>query len=94
MFAGVCSHVDYFNVRTAKFDNFATLLKCTPRPKAIHFSWLESEFFCVCCLVNRGSTDELGKDFQWYCLTSQGSPAVTQYVVYVESSSLLHGIKP
>ena len=28
------------------------------RPKAIHFSWLGSELF-VCCLVHRGSTDDL-----------------------------------
>ena len=49
-------------------DNFAALFNCTPvdwasdymmgRPKAIHFSWLGSELF-VCCLVHRGSTDDL-----------------------------------
>ena len=26
-------------------------------------------------------------DFLWYCLTSQGSPAATQHVASVESSS-------
>ena len=49
-------------------DNFAALLNCTsldrasdsmmPRPKAIHFSWLGPELF-VCCLVHRGSIDDL-----------------------------------
>ena len=28
-------------------------------------------------------------DFQWCCLTDQGSPSVMQHIVYVESSSLL-----
>ena len=49
-------------------DNFSALFNCTPvdrasdsimvRPKAFHFSWLGPEFF-VCCLVHRGSTDNL-----------------------------------
>ena len=48
-------------------DNFVALFNCTPvdrasdsmmaRPKAIHFSWLEPDLFC--CLVHRGSTDDL-----------------------------------
>ena len=33
-----------------------TLLR--PRLKAIHFNWLGPELF-VCCLVKRGSTDDL-----------------------------------
>ena len=33
-------------------------------------------------------------DFPWCCLAIKGSPAVTQHVVYVESSSLLlHSIR-
>ena len=46
-------------------DNFAALFNCTPvdrvsdsRTKAIHFCWLGPELF-VCCLVHRGSTDDL-----------------------------------
>ena len=49
-------------------NNFAALFNYTPvdrasdssmaRPKAIHFSQLGPELF-VCCLVNRGSTDDL-----------------------------------
>ena len=48
--------------------NIAALYYCTPvdrasasmmaRPKAIHFSWLGPEL-SVCCLVRRGSTDDL-----------------------------------
>ena len=49
-------------------DDFSALFNCTPvdrasdsmmaRPKAIHFSWLGPELY-VCCLVQRGSTDDL-----------------------------------
>ena len=76
-------------------NNFAALLTCTPmdrasdsmmvRLKAIHLSWLGPELF-VCCLVLRGSTDDL---LLWCCLTDKGSPSVMQHVVSVESSSLL-----
>ena len=48
--------------------NFAALFNCTQvdrasdsmiaRPKAIHFSLLGPELF-VCCVVHRGSTDDL-----------------------------------
>ena len=31
----------------------------------------------------------LALDFQWCCLTDQGSPSVMQHIVSVESSSLL-----
>ena len=50
-------------------DNFAALFNCTPvyrasdslmvRPKAIHFSWLGPGRAFVCCLIHRGSTDDL-----------------------------------
>ena len=50
-------------------DNLAALIDCTPldrasdsmmtRPKAINFSWLGPEPPFVCCLVHRGSTDDL-----------------------------------
>ena len=49
-------------------DNFAALFSCTPvdqasgsmmaRPKAINFSWLGPELFCL-LLVHRGSSDGL-----------------------------------
>ena len=51
-------------------DNFAALFNCTPVDRAldsmmaptfsyiIHFCWLGPELF-VCCLVHRGSTDDL-----------------------------------
>ena len=32
---------------------------------------------------------ELSEDFQWCCLTDQGSSSVMQHIVAVESSSLL-----
>ena len=40
----------------------------------------------------RGSINRLysfAPDFQWCCLTDQGSPSVMQHIVSVESSSLL-----
>ena len=55
-------------INSITVDNFGALFNCTPvdrasdsmmaRPKAIHFSWLGPELF-VCCLVHRGSTDDL-----------------------------------
>ena len=41
-------------------------------------SWDRSSF--VCCLVRRGSTDDLlfASDFHWCCLADQGSLSVTQ----------------
>ena len=75
-------------------DNFAALLNCTPVDRAfpdlkplILVGWDRSSF--VCCLFHRSS---FASDFQW--LEDQGSPSVMQYVVFVESSSLLlHSIK-
>ena len=45
----------------------------------------------MCCLDHRGSTDDLliASDFQWCCLTDQGSPSVMQHIESVESSSSL-----
>ena len=85
-------------------DNFAALLNYTPidrasdslmaRPKEIIIvGWDHSSF--VCCLVHRGSTDDLLLQIFCGCLADQGSPTVTQHFVAFESSSLLlHCIKP
>ena len=59
---------------------------------AIHFRWLESELFRPLLGPTGLNWFSLTSDFQWCCLTSQGSPVATQHVVSVESSSLiLHG---
>ena len=48
--------------------------------------------FFNCTPVGRASDSMMAptySDFQWCCLTDQGSPSVMQYIVSVESSSLL-----
>ena len=77
-------------------DNFAALFNCTPvdrasdsimTPTFFLVGWDRSSF--VCCLVHRGSTDDLLLLQIGVVLAVKGSPAVTQYVVCVESLSLL-----
>ena len=71
-------------------DNFVAALFYQTDLKLFILAGLDQSSF-VCCLVHRGSTDDLRL---WCCLADQGSPFVTQHVVYVESSSLLlHSIK-
>ena len=75
-------------------DNFAALLNCTQVDRAsdsmmvFHFSWLRPELFSL-LLIERGSTDDLLL-LQIFSGAVQGSRTVTQHIVSVESSSLLH----
>ena len=39
--------------------------------------------------TNMTITNRVNSDFQWCCLTDQGSPSVMQHIVSAESSSLL-----
>ena len=57
-----------------------------PDLKLFIFSWLGPELSSVAW-----STGALAfaSDFQWCCLTDQGSPSVMQHIISVESSSLL-----
>ena len=50
------------------------------------YKFLLCNFFCVFFLADDSS---FASDFQWCCLTDQGSPSVMQHIVSVESSSLL-----
>ena len=52
------------------------------RSKAIHFNWLGRSFGRPG--LNRRSS--FAPDFQWCCLTSNGSPVVTQHILSVEYS--------
>ena len=80
-------------------DGYAALFNCTPvdrasdsiwpRPKAIHFSWLGPELLSVAWSTGALRLSSFASDFQWCCLTDQGSPSVLQHIVSVESSSLL-----
>ena len=77
---------------------FDALFSCTPVDRAsdsMMVPTLSSSFLLVgtgaffCCLVHQGSTDSGASDFQWWCLTDQGSPSVMQHIVSVEPWSLL-----
>ena len=86
-------------INPIKVDGYAALFNCTPldrasdsmmaRPKAIHFSWLGPELLSVAWSTGAHLLSSFASDFQWCCLTDQGSPSVMQHIVSVESSSLL-----
>ena len=80
-------------------DGYAALFNCTAvdrasdsmmaRPTAINFSWLGPELSSVAWSTGAQLIIFFCSDFQWCCLTDQGSPSVMQHIVSVESSSLL-----
>ena len=80
-------------------DGYAALFNCTPvdrasdsmmaRPKAIQFSWLGRSFRLLLGPPGLNLLSYFASDFQWCCLTDQGSPSVMQHIVSVKSSSLL-----
>ena len=73
-------------------DNFDTLFNCTPVDRASDSMMAPTKTYS-CHLV--GSTGaqlmiSFASDFQCCLLADLGSPSVTQHIVSVESSSLLH----
>ena len=86
-------------INPIKVDGYAALINCTPvdrtsdsmmvRPKAIHFSWMGPELSSVAWSTGAQLIITFASDFQWCCLTDQGSSSVMQHTVSVESSSLL-----
>ena len=80
-------------------SNFASLFNCTPvggrqtqwwpRHKAINFSWLGPELFCL--LLGRPGFNcwfSFALVFQWCCLTPQGSPGVGRNTLFLSSPHL------
>ena len=57
-------------------DGYAALFNCTP------VDWASDSMMAP-------TYSSFASDFQWCCLTDQGSPSVMQHIVSIESSSLL-----
>ena len=84
-------------INTITVDGDAALFNCTPedlasdsmmaRPKAIHFNWLGSELSSVAWSTGAQPIIFFASDFQWCCLTDQGSPSVMQ-TLYLSSPRL------
>ena len=80
-------------------NNFVSLFNCTPgvrgqtqwwpRHKAIYFSWLGSELFCL--LLGPPGFNcwfSFAPVFQWCCSTPQGSPGVGRNSLFLSSPDL------
>ena len=81
------------------FNNFASLFNCAPwvgrqtqwwpRHKAIYFSWLGPELFCL--LLGPPGFNcwfSFAPVFQWCCSTPQGSPGVGRNTLFLSSPHL------
>ena len=85
-------------------NNFATLFNCMPVDRASDYDGPDLKLFILVGWARSSPSVAwsngaqlmifFASDFQWCCLTDQGSPSVMQHVISVESSSLLlHSIE-
>ena len=79
-------------------DGYAALFNCTPSGVRLHdgpdlklfiLVGLDRSFRLLLGPPGLNWLSYFASDFQWCCLTDQGSPSVLQHIVSVESSSLL-----
>ena len=79
-------------------DGYAALFNCSPVDRASESMMalklfilvgLDRSFRLLLGPPGLNLLSSFASDFQWCCLTDQGSPYVMQHIVYVESSTLL-----